>query len=112
MKKIEAIIQPFRLDDVMNALWDIGINGMTVTEVKGHGRQWGHPVVYRGQEYEADLLHKTKVELVVADVDCNPAITAITKAARTGHAGDGKIFVFDMPEVIRIRNLQRNEAAL
>ncbi|HTM48578.1 MAG TPA: P-II family nitrogen regulator [Bryobacteraceae bacterium] len=112
MKKIEAIIQPFRLDDVMNALWEIGVEGMTVTEVKGHGRQSGHPVVYRGQEYQADLLHKTKVEVVVGDSDCDAAITAISKAARTGHAGDGKIFVIDMPEVIRIRNLQRNEAAL
>ena len=112
MKKIEAIIQPFKLDDVISALTDIGIDGITVTDVRGHGRQMGHGTVYRGQEYRADLLHKIKVEIVAHDSDRDPIITAICKAARTGHAGDGKIFVYSIPEVIRIRNGQRDEAAL
>jgi len=112
MKKIEAIIQPFKLEDVVNALTDIGIDGITVTDVKGHGRQMGHEMVYRGQEYRADLLHKIKVEIVAHDSDRDSIIAAICKAARTGHAGDGKIFVYSIPEVIRIRNGQRDEAAL
>jgi nitrogen regulatory protein P-II 1 len=112
MKKIEAIIQPFKFDDVKEALIEIGIEGMTVTEVRGHGRQRGHTEAYRGQEYRADLLHKIKIELVVHDDDCVLAIGAICKAARTGRAGDGKIFVYGISEAIRIRNDQRNEAAI
>ena len=112
MTKIEAIIQPFKLESVMSALTDIGINGLTVTEVKGHGRQQGHGAVYRGQEYRADLLHKIKIEVVAHDADCAPIVAAICKAARTGHAGDGKIFVYGISEAIRIRNGQVDEAAL
>jgi nitrogen regulatory protein P-II 1 len=112
MKKIEAIIQPFKLEEVVNALADIGIDGITVTDVKGHGRQRGPVEVYRGQEYRADLLHKIKIEVVAHDSDGDAIIAAICKAARTGHAGDGKIFVYAIPEAIRIRNGQRNEAAI
>jgi nitrogen regulatory protein P-II 1 len=112
MTKIEAIIQPFKLESVIGALTDIGIDGLTVTEVKGHGRQHGHGAVYRGQEYRVDLLHKIKIEVVAHDTDCDPIIAAICKAARTGHAGDGKIFVYGISEAIRIRNGQQDEAAL
>jgi nitrogen regulatory protein P-II 1 len=112
MKKIEAIIQPFKFDDVKDALIEIGVDGMTVTQVMGHGRQQGHAEVYRGQEYRVDMLQKVKVEVVVHDEDCAPAVGAICRAARTGRAGDGKIFVYGISEVIRIRNDQRNEAAI
>src|SRR5678815_4082410 len=112
MKKIEAIIQPFKLDDVKEALKAIGIDGMTITEVRGHGRQKGHKEVYRGQEYNVDLLPKVKVELVVASSRFEEAIKAITAAARTGKIGDGKIFVYDVSEAVRIRNDDRGDAAL
>src|SRR6266542_999391 len=112
MKKIEAIIQPFKLDEVKEALKSIGVDGMTITEVRGHGRQKGHKEVYRGQEYNVDLLPKVKVEMVVADTRATEVVTALAGAARTGKIGDGKIFVFDVAEAIRIRNDERGEAAL
>src|SRR6266849_7145148 len=104
MKKIEAIVQPFKLNDVKEALKSIGIDGMTVTEVRGHGRQKGHKEVYRGQEYQVDLLPKVKVELVVPDARVEEIITTLATAARTGKIGDGKIFVYDVADAIRIRN--------
>ena len=112
MKKIEAIIQPHKLDEVKEALKGIGVDGMTVTEVRGHGRQKGHKEVYRGMEYEVDLLPKVKVELVVADSRLDEITAALAAAARTGKIGDGKIFVFDVAEAIRIRNNETGEAAL
>lgn len=112
MKKIEAIIQPFKLEDVKDALVGIGIDGMTVTEVRGHGRQKGHKEVYRGQEYVVDLLPKVKLELVIADSRVEEAVKTLGDAARTGKIGDGKIFVFDVAEAMRIRNDDRGEAAL
>lgn len=112
MKKIEAIIQPFKLDAVKDALKGIGIAGMTVTEVKGHGRQKGHKEIYRGQEYVVDLLPKVKIEAILADAQVEEAVQAIVAAARTGKIGDGKIFVSDVAEVIRIRNDERGETAL
>ncbi len=112
MKKIEAIIQPFKLEEVKEALKGIGIDGMTVTEVRGHGRQKGHKEVYRGQEYMVDLLPKVKVELVIADARVEEVIKTLTAAARTGKIGDGKIFIYDVAEAIRIRNDERGEAAL
>src|SRR2546426_3893943 len=112
MKKIEAIIQPFKLDDVKEALKSIGIDGMTITEVRGHGRQKGHKEVYRGQEYNVDLLPKVKVEVVVASSRADEVVKALTTAARTGKIGDGKLFVYDVAEAIRIRNDDRGEAAL
>ena len=112
MKKIEAIIQPFKLDEVKEALKSIGIDGMTISEVRGHGRQKGHKEVYRGMEYQVDLLPKVKVELVVPDVRSEEAIKALAEAARTGKIGDGKIFVFDVADAIRIRNDDRGEIAL
>src|SRR6476646_9625412 len=98
MKKIEAIIQPFKLDEVKEALKGIGVDGMTVTEVRGHGRQKGHKEVYRGQEYMVDLLPKVKVELVIADVRIEEVTKTLTTAARTGKIGDGKVFVYDVAE--------------
>lgn len=112
MKKIEAVIQPFKLDEVKEALKAIGIDGMTVTEVRGHGRQKGHKEVYRGQEYMVDLLPKVKLEMVVATSRMEEVLKTLTAAARTGKIGDGKIFVFDVAEAIRIRNDDRGEAAL
>ena len=112
MKKIEAIIQPFKLEDVKEALIAIGIDGMTVTEVRGHGRQKGHKEVYRGQEYVVDLLPKVKVELVVPDNRADEVLKAIAGAARTGKIGDGKIFVADVADAIRIRNDDRGDTAL
>jgi nitrogen regulatory protein P-II 1 len=112
MKKIEAIIQPYKLDDVKTALTGIGIDGMTISEVRGHGRQKGHKEVYRGQEYQVDLLPKTKVEMVVPSDRVDEVIKALTAAAQTGKIGDGKIFVYDVAEAIRIRNGDRGEAAL
>ena len=112
MKKIEAVIQPFKLDDVKEALKAIGIDGMTITEVRGHGRQKGHKEVYRGQEYNVDLLPKVKVELVVANTRADEVIKVVAAAARTGKIGDGKIFVFDVGEAVRIRNDDRGDAAL
>jgi len=112
MKKIEAIIQPFKLDEVKEALKAIGIDGMTITDVRGHGRQKGHREVYRGQEYNVDLLAKVKIEMVVPSERAEEVIQALAAAARTGKIGDGKIFVFDVAEAIRIRNDDRGEAAL
>lgn len=112
MKKIEAIIQPFKLDDVKEALKSIGIDGMTITEVRGHGRQKGHKEVYRGQEYNVDLLPKMKVEMVVPSSRYEEVLRAVTTAARTGKIGDGKVFVYDVAEAVRIRNDDRGEAAL
>jgi nitrogen regulatory protein P-II 1 len=112
MKKIEAIIQPFKLEEVKEALKAIGIDGMTITEVRGHGRQKGHKETYRGQEYNVDLLPKVKVELVVTDDRFNEVTGAIANSARTGKIGDGKIFVYEVAQAIRIRNDDRGEAAL
>jgi nitrogen regulatory protein P-II 1 len=112
MKKLEAIVQPFKMEEVKEALKAIGIDGMTITEVRGHGRQKGHKEVYRGQEYNVDLLPKVKFELVVADGRLEEVITALTNAARTGKIGDGKIFVYEVAEAIRIRNGDRGDAAL
>ena len=103
MKKIEAIIKPFKLDDVREALHEIGITGMTVTEVKGFGRQKGHTELYRGAEYVVDFLPKVKLELVVKEDQLESCIESISKAARTGKIGDGKIFVYPVEQVIRIR---------
>lgn len=103
MKLITAVIKPFRLDDVRNALSDVGVQGMTVTEVKGFGRQKGHTELYRGAEYVVDFLPKVKLEMAVADEMLDQAVEAITKAARTGKIGDGKIFIQNLTEVIRIR---------
>ena len=103
MKKIEAVIKPFKLDEVREALSAIGVTGLTVTEVKGFGRQKGHTELYRGAEYVVDFLPKVKVELVLAEAQVEAAIDAIVKAARTGKIGDGKIFVQDVQQVIRIR---------
>jgi len=112
MTKIEAIIQPFKLDDVKDALTGIGIDGMTISEVRGHGRQKGHKEVYRGQEYNVDLLPKVKVEMVVAADRADEVVQALSGAARTGKIGDGKIFVTEVAEAIRIRNGDRGDAAL
>jgi nitrogen regulatory protein P-II 1 len=112
MKKIEAIIQPFKVDDVKDALIGIGIDGMTISEVRGHGRQKGHKEVYRGQEYNVDLLPKVKVEMVVTAERADEVLQALSAAARTGKIGDGKIFVTEVAEAIRIRNGDRGEAAL
>jgi nitrogen regulatory protein P-II 1 len=112
MKKIEAIIQPFKLDDVKEALKNIGIDGMTVSEVRGHGRQKGHKEVYRGQEYQVDLLPKIKIEMVVPSARADEVIRTVIQSARTGKIGDGKIFVYDVVDAIRIRNEDRGEAAL
>ncbi|MBL8214585.1 MAG: P-II family nitrogen regulator [Bryobacterales bacterium] len=112
MKKIEAIIQPFKLEEVKEALKAIGIDGMTITEVRGHGRQKGHKEVYRGQEYTVDLLPKVKIEMVVPTPRAEEVIRRLADAARTGKIGDGKIFVYDVAEAIRIRNDDRGEAAL
>jgi nitrogen regulatory protein P-II 1 len=112
MKKVEAVIQPHKLDEVKDALIKIGAEGITVMEVRGHGRQKGHTEVYRGHEYKIDLLPKVKLELVVKEALLNPVIEALTAAARSGKMGDGKIFVSTIEEVIRIRNGDRGEGAL
>jgi nitrogen regulatory protein P-II 1 len=112
MKQITAIIKPFKLDEVREALADVGVTGMTVTEVKGFGRQKGHTELYRGAEYVVDFLPKVKVEAVVPDSLTDRAIEAITKAARTGKIGDGKIFVRAVEQVIRIRTGEEGEAAV
>ncbi|MGA2273800.1 MAG: P-II family nitrogen regulator [Bryobacteraceae bacterium] len=112
MKKIEAIIQPFKLDEVKEALKAIGIDGMTITDVRGHGRQKGHREVYRGQEYNVDLLPKVKLEMVVPSARYEEVLKTLTAAARSGKIGDGKIFVFDVAEAVRIRNDDRGETAL
>jgi nitrogen regulatory protein P-II 1 len=112
MKKIEAIIKPFRLDDVRTALMELGINGMTATEVKGFGRQKGHTELYRGAEYVVDFLPKIKLEIVVADELVDAVLDAIIKAAHSGKIGDGKIFVFPVERALRIRTSEENEDAL
>jgi nitrogen regulatory protein P-II 1 len=112
MKKIEAIIKPFKLDEVKDALGRLGIDGMTITEVKGFGRQKGHTEIYRGSEYTVDFLPKIKVELVLADRLADEATQAIVKAARTGKIGDGKVFVFPMDEAVRIRTDEKGDAAV
>src|SRR5579871_4404772 len=112
MTKIEAIIQTSKLEPVKNALHDIGVEGMTVIEVRGHGRQKGHTEFYRGREYTVDLIPKIKIELVVADNMVEKAVQAISASARTGKIGDGKIFLSRVDEVIRIRNDERGENAL
>ncbi|MBQ5767201.1 MAG: P-II family nitrogen regulator [Burkholderiaceae bacterium] len=112
MKQVVAIIKPFKLDDVREALADIGINGLTVTEVKGFGRQKGHSELYRGAEYMVDFLPKVKIEAVMADDMVDQAVEAIQEAARTGKIGDGKIFVMEVEQVIRIRTGETDEAAI
>lgn len=112
MQKIEAIIQPSKLDAVKDALIQIGIEGMTILEARGHGRQKGHTEFYRGREYTVDLLPKVKIEMVVPDAMKDKAVEAIGSAARTGRIGDGKIFVSRIDEAIRIRNDERGETAL
>ena len=112
MKKIEAIIQPSRLEHVKAALQEIGVEGMTIHDVRGHGRQKGHTEVYRGREYNVDLLPKTKIELILPDRLVDATIEAILGAAKTGKIGDGKIFIYPVEEAIRIRNEERGEAAL
>src|SRR5690348_4240082 len=104
MKKIEAIIQPFKLDEVKKSLQGLGIDGMTISEVRGHGRQKGHTEVYRGQEYNVDLLPKLKMEMVIPSARSEEVIKALSEAARTGKIGDGKIFVYDVADAVRIRN--------
>jgi nitrogen regulatory protein P-II 1 len=112
MKKIEAIIKPFKLDDVKDALNEVGIHGMTVTEVKGFGRQKGHTELYRGAEYVVEFLPKIKIEAIVSDEDVEKVIETILKTARTGNIGDGKIFVYDIKDVIRIRTGERGKEAI
>jgi nitrogen regulatory protein PII len=112
MKKIEAIVKPFKLNEVKEALGELGLQGMTVVEVKGFGRQKGHTEIYRGSEYTVDFLPKVKIEMIVPDAQVEPAIEAITKAARTGKIGDGKIFVYPVEEAVRIRTDERGEKAI
>ena len=112
MKQVVAIIKPFKLDDVREALSDVGVQGLTVTEVKGFGRQKGHSELYRGAEYMVDFLPKVKIEAVMSEELLDQAIDAILKAARTGKVGDGKIFVFDVEQVIRIRTGETDEEAV
>ncbi len=112
MKKVEAIIKPFKLDEVKDALGEAGIEGMTVSEVKGFGRQKGHTEIYRGSEYTVDFLPKIKVELVLPDDRVEAAVSAITKAAKTGKIGDGKIFVAPIEEAVRIRTEETGERAV
>lgn len=112
MKKIEAIIKPFKLDDVKEALKDVGVHGLTVTEVKGFGRQKGHTELYRGAEYFIDFLPKIKLEIIVSDDSVTKVIDSIIESAKTGKIGDGKIFVLPMEEVIRIRTGERGDEAL
>lgn len=112
MQKIEAVIQPSKLDAVKDALVEMGVDGMTILEARGHGRQKGHTEVYRGREYSVDLLPKVKIEIVVTDEMVDDAVNAIIAAARTGTIGDGKIFISKIDEAIRIRNDERGEIAL
>ncbi|HET6514225.1 MAG TPA: P-II family nitrogen regulator [Thermodesulfovibrionales bacterium] len=112
MKKIEAVIKPFKLDEVKDALNEIGVQGMTVTEVKGFGRQKGHTELYRGAEYVIDFIPKIKIEIVTSDGLAQKVVTTIEKAAKTGKIGDGKIFVYSIEDVIRIRTGERGETAL
>ena len=112
MKKIEAIIKPFKLSEVKEALHEIGIQGMTVTEVKGFGRQKGHTEIYRGSEYTVDFLPKIKIEVVLSDPQIKPAVEAIAKAARTGKIGDGKIFILPIENALRIRTDEQGDSAI
>jgi len=112
MKKIEAIIKPFKLDEVKGALMEIGVQGMTVTEARGFGRQKGHTELYRGAEYVVDFVPKVKIEAVIPDTLLEKAVLAITESARTGRIGDGKIFVSDVSDAVRIRTGERAEGAL
>ncbi len=112
MKKIEAIIKPFKLEEVKDALADVGVEGMTVSEVKGFGRQKGHTEIYRGSEYTVDFLPKIKIEIIVADDRSEGAVSAITKAAKTGKIGDGKVFVLPVEEAVRIRTDEKGEQAV
>jgi nitrogen regulatory protein P-II 1 len=112
MKKLEAIIQPFKLDEVKDALAGIGVDGMTISEVRGHGRQKGHTSVYRGAEYTVDLIPKVKLEIVVADARVGQIIKVLGDAARTGKIGDGKVFVSTIEDAVRIRNGEHGESAL
>ena len=112
MKLITAVIKPFKLDEVREALLTVGVTGLTVTDVKGYGRQKGHTELYRGSEYEVDLLPKTKIDIAVSDEQCEEVIEAVTKAANTNNIGDGKIFVFGLDQLVRIRTGDLNEDAL
>jgi len=112
VKKLEAIVQPFKLDEVKEALIAIGVDGMTISEVRGHGRQKGHSETYRGQEYNVDLLPKVKVEIVIADARLDEVLATLTAAARTGKIGDGKVFVFDVSQAVRIRNGDVGDSAI
>ncbi len=112
MKKVEAIIKPFKLEEVKDALGEIGIEGMTVSEVKGFGRQKGHTEIYRGSEYTVDFLPKIKLELVLPDNQVEPAVAAIVKTAKTGKIGDGKVFVSSVEQAIRIRTEEKGDAAV
>ncbi len=112
MKKLEAIIKPFKLNDVKDALHELGLQGMTVTEVKGFGRQKGHTEIYRGSEYTVDFLPKLKIEMILSDALVSPAIDAVVKAAKTGKIGDGKVFVFPVEEAVRIRTDERGDKAI
>jgi nitrogen regulatory protein P-II 1 len=112
MKKIEAIIKPFKLEEVKDALGEIGIEGMTVSEVKGFGRQKGHTEIYRGSEYTVDFLPKIKIEIVTTDPQVEKAVATIVKAARTGKIGDGKVFVYPVEQAVRIRTDEKGEAAV
>ncbi len=112
MKKIEAVVKPFKLEDVKDALAEIGVTGMTVSEVKGYGRQQGHSELYRGAEYVVDFLPKIKIELVVADENVEQTVNTIVEAARTGKIGDGKIFVSDIDKIVRIRTGETDNEAV
>jgi nitrogen regulatory protein P-II 1 len=112
MKKIEAIVRPFKMDEVKDALTEAGIEGMTVTEVKGFGRQRGHPVTYSGSEYERDFMPKVKFEIVTSDARVQKAVDAILRAARTKKIGDGRIFIVSIDQVVRIRTMERGEQAI
>lgn len=112
MKKIEAIVKPFKLDEVKDALGTVGVTGMTVTEVKGFGRQKGHTEIYRGSEYTVDFLPKIKIELVVSDDQTDNAVDAIVKSAKTGKIGDGKVFITNIDEAVRIRTEEKGEKAV
>ena len=112
MKKVEAIIRPFRIDDVREALAEIGVKGMTLTEVKGYGRQKGHTELYRGSEYQIDFLPKMKLEVIVPDGQTEKVVEAIIKAAKTGQVGDGKIFIYSVEDAVRVRTGESGEDAL
>jgi nitrogen regulatory protein P-II 1 len=112
MKKIEAIIKPFKLEEVKEALAEVGVEGMTVSEVKGFGRQKGHTEIYRGSEYTVDFLPKIKIEVVLADAQIGPAVSAIVKAAKTGKIGDGKVFISSVENAVRIRTEETGEHAV